>query len=53
MEPMTEERKKKYSEITSDGRMKVNISGLMQKQKVRKFYESIRPQESVKKPSGQ
>jgi hypothetical protein len=51
MEPITEERNKKYYEITPDGRMKVNISELLQKRKVRDFYKSIKSQAPVKKPS--
>lgn len=45
------ENRRSY-EVTSDGRVKVNIAKLMESPKVRAFYKSIRPPEAVeKKPS--
>ena len=45
MEPKDREqnRGKRDYEISSDGRLKVNLSKLMESEKVREFYRSIEP----------
>lgn len=45
MEPNDREQKhgKRNYEVTSDGRLKVNLSELMKSEKVREFYRSLEP----------
>jgi hypothetical protein len=45
MEPNGREQKRgrRNYEVTSDGRLKVNLSELMKSEKVREFYRSLEP----------